>query len=377
MWNRICALKKEGVAVHLLSWSDEGVDPAQLQAMEEQAASVVIWRPRRSLLRAVASSTPTRILFRSLEAAQYRLQLARLALLFPQLVFLDGLWGAALGLSLARDLNIPLVYRAHNVEYEYMLMLARSGHGLLRRLVNYEQSRRTRRWEHRVRQMARSIYEISPADLGVWGSDPSADKASVLSYTLGDTGLSRDQDRDRLDIDVLYVGSLNGPNQVQGLRWFVREVAPLLPGLRLVLAGRDPAPLLLEDAKRAGVEVVANPPDIAALYRRSRVLVNPVWFGSGVHIKMIEMLSTGRPVVSTPVGVRGLSPSLAADVAVARSPSEFGKCISESLARGVNEDQRARVLAEHGERTIADLVSRWRAALLAGQLGWGGRQATG
>ena len=40
-------------------------------------------------------------------------------------------------------------------------------------------------------------------------------------------------------------------------------------------------------------------------YSRARVVVNPLQQGSGVNLKMIEALASGRPVVATPAGDPG------------------------------------------------------------------------
>ena len=50
------------------------------------------------------------------------------------------------------------------------------------------------------------------------------------------------------------------------------------------------------------------PGDLGRYYERSKVVIIPILEGSGLSIKTIECLASGRAVVTSPVGARGPSP---------------------------------------------------------------------
>jgi hypothetical protein len=94
------------------------------------------------------------------------------------------------------------------------------------------------------------------------------------------------------------------PN-AEAAEWMIGEVMPRLPpgAAELHLFGRG--------AERfAGLrkDVIARgfAPDLAEVWEDSDIVVCPMRSGSGINVKLAEALYNGQPVLSTPVGLRGL-----------------------------------------------------------------------
>ncbi len=349
-WNRIVALSRQGVSVHLTTWSDENVTDHQLEALHACCDSVTIHPKNRNLLRvALHSKYPTTAAPSILSPADYKAELRRTKSISPDIVFSDGLIGTILGIPLAQKLDVPLVYRAHNVEHWYLMQMSRVEKNLIRKALLAANALRTRRLEQHVREHSSLIYHISWQDYSAWANHPSASKAKVLNFYLHPdekyTAIAGGDSNS--DIDVLYVGNLHTPNNLFGLRWFVQEVVPLLKGLRIVVAGSRPTPEIKVALSRVNVQLIANPKEVLPLYRGARVLINPIWHGSGLNIKMVESLATGKPVVSTSRGTRGLVKRLRAHVHVADSPQSFAGAVLNP-AHDFSAKQQTDVLKEHG-----------------------------
>lgn len=158
---------------------------------------------------------------------------------------------------------------------------------------------------------------------------------------------------------LVFAGNLSyGPN-VHGLLRFIKRVLPGLetevPGLTLVLAGREPdGELLREASRRRSVELAANPPDLRPFLRRARVVLVPVFWGAGQKTKILEALAEGRPVVCTPHAVAG-------------SPLRDGEHL---LVAGALEDWRRVLAGALKDHVLLESVRRAGHALVAGQLGW-------
>ncbi|HTL89359.1 MAG TPA: glycosyltransferase family 4 protein, partial [Leptolyngbya sp.] len=89
------------------------------------------------------------------------------------------------------------------------------------------------------------------------------------------------------------------------------------------------------------------------------VALNPVTFGSGTNLKMLEYFAAGIPVISTPTGIRGLGVEHGKHCIVAE-PEQFGVAIA-SLQSESPEAQLARIKAaqervqqQYDWRIIAD-----------------------
>jgi glycosyltransferase involved in cell wall biosynthesis len=171
--------------------------------------------------------------------------------------------------------------------------------------------------------------------------------------------------------ELVMVGNFSYAPNVEGARWFVERVLPLLePTPSLQLVGSSPTPELLALAERPGVAVRADVRDLTPWYLRSRLALAPLLRGGGTRIKVLEALAHGRPVVATPVGARGLGRELAAGpehdapVLVASSPQEF----AAGCARLLDDGDRADRLGRAGRSLVEGAFSLEPVAALVDRL---------
>jgi glycosyltransferase involved in cell wall biosynthesis len=135
---------------------------------------------------------------------------------------------------------------------------------------------------------------------------------------------------------VLFVGSLDyQPNQ-DAVRLLLREIIPLVradvPNAIFRVAGRRPPEWMVADCAAAQVDLIANPPDMAPLYRDATVAVVPLLSGGGTRIKILEAFAHGVPVVSTTVGAEGLGVRDGRHLRLADEPPVFAELVSQLLA---------------------------------------------
>lgn len=148
--------------------------------------------------------------------------------------------------------------------------------------------------------------------------------------------------------DFVFLGLLSLPHNDDGIQWFLRAVWPTvlsrLPDARLRIIGRDIRPDL--QALAAGlsdtVSVEGYVEDLSEALGRSAAMLNPLRFGSGVKLKVIEALGRGVPVVSTPVGAEGIGHGPGTGVLVAQEPAD----ITELLCSLTDQDYNGAVSAD-------------------------------
>ncbi|MGV0835524.1 glycosyltransferase family 4 protein [Mycolicibacterium thermoresistibile] len=130
--------------------------------------------------------------------------------------------------------------------------------------------------------------------------------------------------------EFLFLGLLSLPHNDDGLRHFLRTAWPRvlrrMPDARLRIVGRHPQPELRAAIRRHGggaVSLEGYVPDLGALMARSAALVNPLRFGSGIKIKIIESLNQGLPVVSSRIGTEGIDEGVENGVCQADTAEEW------------------------------------------------------
>lgn len=145
---------------------------------------------------------------------------------------------------------------------------------------------------------------------------------------------------------VVMVGSDN-PLNVHGLRAFFDECWPEIkkahPPATLNVVGKVGSHCKVEDAS---VNYFLRVDDLSALYRQSRVVINPAIAGTGLKVKSVEALAHGKPLVAWPHGVEGLECSGEAPYVECESWKEFAAAVirllqSEQTAQSLSERARA------------------------------------
>lgn len=133
---------------------------------------------------------------------------------------------------------------------------------------------------------------------------------------------------------VLHLGSMDWTPNVQGVRWLMESVWPLVknanPETTLCLAGRH-MPEDFQDDHELGIEVVGEVANAAEAYDSPAVVVVPLHAGSGMRIKVAEALAAGRPVVTTSKGMEGMSLIHGEHVMVADNEHDMAQAIGKLL----------------------------------------------
>lgn len=353
-WRMLRGLSSLGACVRLVCWDNGRSDlgPSRL-ALEAAGIMATVLHEQVPFARRVSLRYPPRMMAYDLRMTGYRKALGAAAAFRPDAVFLDQYPAYLTAWRLSRDLGAPLVYRSHNAEHSYLWMQWRAARGLMwgKALWN---ALLLRRAEYELRSRADLVLDICEEDADEWGVRGAGGKWMVVPPIWLEDHEVDTNHPDRRDVDILYVGNLNTPNNVEAVAWLCDAVLPVVrerhgAGLRAVVAGSQPARSVLRACGRASVECIQNPTDTEALVRRARVLVNPQRRGGGVSVKMLELLSSAAPVVATPSAVRGIPRPLRAEVHVAEEAGAFARYVVESLdARApIDDDARRSLLREH------------------------------
>jgi hypothetical protein len=133
--------------------------------------------------------------------------------------------------------------------------------------------------------------------------------------------------------EFVFLGLLSLPHNDDGLRWFLTSVWPAVlerrPDARLRVIGREARPgvLALADTLASSVSVEGYVADLSAALEGAAGLVNPLRFGSGVKLKVIDALGRHLPVVSTEVGAEGIASGPGTGVLIADEPTGFAELL--------------------------------------------------
>lgn len=119
---------------------------------------------------------------------------------------------------------------------------------------------------------------------------------------------------------ILFVGKLTYYPNLEGIKWFIKKVFPLVQKsntnsiLTIVsnLPCRDQEFLDLVKANQK-IKLEINVENLSSVYQSNALAIAPIFQGAGSNIKIIEAFMMGRPIVTTKFGARGFEELLEDD----------------------------------------------------------------
>lgn len=110
---------------------------------------------------------------------------------------------------------------------------------------------------------------------------------------------------------LVFVGKMNYEPNVVAVTWFAECVLPKLlvtyPNLRFQIVGAHPAKKIQNLADNPNIEVTGFVESVEPYFQHATIVVAPMLTGAGIQNKIIQAMSYGCCVVTTPIGAEGLT----------------------------------------------------------------------
>lgn len=257
----------------------------------------------------------------------------------------------------------PKLLFQHNVEAEIFRRHATVGPGWFRRKYMWLQWRKMSRFEARAGGKFDSVVAVSERDRETFQRDYGWSHTHTID-TAVDTDYFQPNGRPQQPDRLMFLGSLDWLPNADGVRFFVREVWPLIrearPRATFCIVGRNPDAGLLALHGKEGIEVAANVPDVRPHLADASVVVVPLLVGGGTRLKIFEAMAMEKAVVSTPLGAEGLPVQPGRHIELAEQPEDFAAAVVHLLT----DDARRRRL---GREALAHVTEHYSAESVARQ----------
>lgn len=375
VWRRMTAMARMGVDIQLIGWRKTPLGADEEATLRRYARDVHVLPFLQGLVgsavRALAlARCPLEVTSRLQLGRRWQRLKAQVQAFGPDLIIADQLHSGAIALRLQEDLQLPLVYRSHNIEHRYWTRMRDSARGL-DKLLRSLSVLHLRSYELTMLRRCDAFFDISSDDLAVWRTLGFTHGAVLPPLIKFPEPAADDGDKGKPEDDVVFLGNLHSANNVEGVLWFLREVMPILrdavPQVQVLVAGSRPADALAAAcAATPNVRMLADPEDAAGVYSSGRVLINPVATGSGVALKSLDMLAAAKPIVTVSRGVIGLPAEALPAFLVADTAEAFAAAVARCLADAHrNAPDRAWLEEAFGDAQVRTFLERLD-ALVAG-----------
>ncbi len=257
-----------------------------------------------------------------------------------------------------------VVLRAHNIEHEIWARIAHQVPFLPKKIYLHYLSKKLKNFEVKTLNEYDFLVAITDRDLVQFKSlgYKNGCLASPVGFEVDEAPINMDAFKRPLMLS--FIGSLDWMPNSEAIRWFLGEVWPLLcekfPDIQFHIAGRN-APKDIAEMQLRNVFFHGEVSNSKDFLKRYPVLIVPVFAGSGIRVKILEAMSLGRVVISSSIGLEGISAKHKEQVFIANTVADFIESISLCKAQYDN-------LYKIGENARNFVLENFENSKLAGKL---------
>lgn len=137
-------------------------------------------------------------------------------------------------------------------------------------------------------------------------------------------------------LNLVSLGTMFYPPNVEGALWFGQEVFPLIlkeqpQATYTIIGARPPEAVYAMARQNPSIKVAGYLEDLRPTLEDSAGLVVPLLSGGGMRVKILDALALGLPVISTTVGAEGVQLENNRTALLADSPADFARACLELL----------------------------------------------
>ena len=158
---------------------------------------------------------------------------------------------------------------------------------------------------------------------------------------------------------LIFVGDMSYYPNIDAMLFFSSQIYPKikknLPETKLYIVGRNPTNEIQRLSSDKSIIVTGYVEDVRPYLARASIVLAPFISGTpGIKNKVLEAMAMAKPVVSTPIGVRGITMASSDYVIVANDPDEFAGHVIKLLC-----DEQLRQRIGHNAREFVESIYSW------------------
>jgi glycosyltransferase involved in cell wall biosynthesis len=272
----------------------------------------------------------------------------------PDIIQIDHLF---LGWSvdeIRRLTSTPIILRSQNLEMNIMRRFYENQKNLLLKYFSFFQYKKFISYESNLCSKFNLCVMISEVDKNnLLSLNPTL---NVINIPAGvESSLLEIKKKEVIPYSLVHIGHTDWYPNSDGLNWFISDVMPelvkKLPQIKLFIYGggntyKFPVPTKLKE----NIHVVGYVENLWEELQDKALAIVPLRIGSGIRMKILELLATGTNVITTSVGFEGINLNDEEEIIVANSKIEF----CQKIVQYFNNHFNTKLMSQNGRNFVAN-----------------------
>ena len=239
-------------------------------------------------------------------------------------VLFEGVFPSIYLNDIKSNCNCKTIIRTHNVEHEIWRNLASNSNNIFKILIYTFLKKQMKKWENYICSKCDFLFCISKNDQ-LYFNKKLNKKTELLPVSF-----ELKQKKINQNFSIFHLGAMDWKPNIEGVNWFLKNVwfkkLNKDAKLKLYLAGKNMPESIKNMANNS--LIVEGVIDSAENYMKNKnLMIVPIFSGSGIRIKILEGMSMGIPILSTPKGAQGIDYTDNENILICKSELDFEKAI--------------------------------------------------
>ena len=228
------------------------------------------------------------------------------------------------------------IYRSHNIEHQIWETQLLEENNIFRKSYLKLQVNRLKKEELKFWKEVDSIASISEKDSKHIRLHTQKELTTIGLYCKNNPLKQKDQSD---KVDFFHLGAMDWQPNQQAISWFLENVWTGFnlknPETEFHIAGRGMNSSIL-DTNRRGLHNHKEVADAAKFINAHKIMLVPLFSGSGIRVKIIEGMALGKCIICTSLATEGIKTSNLENILIANTKEEF----IEQMQFCLNEPKR-------------------------------------
>lgn len=219
-------------------------------------------------------------------------------------------------------------------------------------------------WEKYYWRKANKVYAVSEEDKEIMERELLGVKVGIIPNGVDVSNFESKKMKRANPPRVLYHGDYKWMQNVEAVNILIKKVWPIIKKknkiVKLWITGRNIPQNILNLAEKDNRIITSeSPKDNREVFKSASVIVASIMSPGGTRLKVFESMASDLPVVSTPIGVAGLSIKNGVEAMVDSRPEK----LAEMALNVLNDKKLARNLAKNGKEYVRNNFS-WESIVM-------------